>query len=76
MAYTNSSMVLTPGSARTTQDRGRTALNVSLPTALSGSFLQRVFADALQARQGRQAVITGLARTEKSPCAWRRKNRS
>ena len=42
-------------------------------TALWGSFLQRVSADALQARQGRQAAITVSARMERFLCAWRRK---
>ena len=75
MAYTNSSMVsyLIPGSARTTQDRERTVLIGLLPTVLWGSFLQRVFADALQAHQGRQAAIMVSARMEKFLCAWRRK---
>lgn len=64
---------LTPGSARTTQDRGRTALTGLLPTALLGSFLQRVSADALQAHQGRQAAIMVSARMERFLCAWRKK---
>ena len=42
-------------------------------TALWGSFLQRVSADALQARQGRQAAIMVSARTAEFPFVWRRK---